>query len=154
MSGCLNVPVDVCNNFGDGLYICGRLFCHITKSASQHLLVTREIVWPFHSLDFETAVLAGLWSPCLKNHHSPYRVRSLRIRDIIALYALRGSRQVERFLQLLQRQLRFLAIGQPFYTLLLQYLARVLLHHLNYAQLVTPFRSSNVDCALAFLAQP
>src|SRR6266536_1454431 len=94
----LNGRVSVCNNFGGGLYVGGCLFCRIAKSAPQHLLVTGEVVGPFDGLNFETAILAGLWPPRLKNYHGPHRVCTLCIRDVVALDALWGSRQVERLL--------------------------------------------------------
>ena len=91
----------------------------MTKSATQHLLMAGEVIWPFDAFDLEATVLTGLWASCFKNHHCPYRVCSLRIRDIVTLDALWWSSQVERFLQFFQSELRFLAISQPFDTLLL-----------------------------------
>ena len=74
------------------------MFRDRAKSAAQHFLVTGEVIWPLDRLDLKAAILAGLWPARLKDHHRPYRVRALRIRDIVTLDALWRGREIERFL--------------------------------------------------------
>src|SRR5581483_8130819 len=79
---------------------------------------------------------------------------TLCIGDIVTFDTLRWRGQVECLLYLFQGQLRFLAISQPLDALLFQYLLRILLDHLDEAQLLAAFGRGNRHAAFAFFAQP
>ena len=131
-----------------------RVFAQITQPAPQRLLHRREIVRPFDGLDVEVPIVA-LLRPAFDEHdHRGDRIRSLDVRDVVALDPVRRVGQVERRRELGERRGR-----RGFGRLLMdqeraQVLLGVLLHQLQVVDAVTALGLQNANALALHLGQP